>query len=459
MKISIPGSLIAFFLLAAIVTGCKKSTDVGTVATIGTAPVVTLVTPTSVRVGGELQGSATQITSNGICWSAINQNPTTSDSKVAVDSLTGIFGGKLTGLTPGTSYYARAYAINAAGTSYGDVIKFTTPTATFSQQVAVSTFSGSGAFGYADGTGANAQFNGPQAMGFNPVTGSFYVADILNNTLRIVSPTGDVSTLTNLERGYVNDNLLTNARFYGARATVVDASGNIFVADAGNNAIRKITAAGVVSTYAGSATGDYGFADAATPLAARFKDPRGLALDAAGNLYVADYGNNRIRKITSAGVVTTLAGDGVARYLNYATNGTLVSFNGPIAVVVNSTGLYVADQYNKAIRKVDLSTGATVTVAGGLPYPDQLGSPQAIATDAANNIYVADATGRILKLTPQRIIYTLAGKYNTAGMVNGAGADARFNAPTGLALDASGKIYVGDFNNNVIRQLVTTITP
>ena len=445
-------------MLAIVVAGCKKSTDVGTVASVGTAPVVTLVTPTSVRVGGELEVSVSSITSNGICWSATNQTPTTSDNKVVVDSLAGIFGGKITGLSPGTSYYARAYAVNSAGTGYGGVIKFTTPTSTFSMQVAVSTFSGSGAFGYADGTAANAQFNGPQAMGFNALTGSFYVADMLNNTLRIVSATGAVSTLTSTERGYVNDDKLTNARFYGARNTVADAAGNIYVADAGNNVIRKITPAGAVSTYAGSATGDYGFADAATPLNARFKDPRGLALDAAGNLYVADYGNNRIRKITPAGVVTTLAGDGLARYVNY-TDGTIVSFNGPAAVTVNATGLYVADQNNRAIRKVNLSTGATVTVAGGLPYPEQIGSPQAITTDAANNLYIADASGRILKLTAQSILYTLAGKYNTSGMVNGAGADARFNAPGGLVLDASGRLYVGDFNNNVIRRLVVTVTP
>lgn len=458
MKISLSGKLVAFFVLLTVIAGCKKSDPVGEVAAVGTAPVVTLVTPTSVRVGGELVYSQTPVTSNGICWSATNPNPTTADTKVVVDSLVSVFGGKITGLTPGTQYFARAYAVNRAGTAYGSVVKFTTPTTTFNMQVAVSTFSGNGSFGYADGAAGSAMYNGPQTISFNAVTGNLQVADVLNNAIRLVSATGDVTTLTGTDRMYINGPL-ADARFYGARATVTDATGNIFVADAGNNAIRKITPGGMVSTYAGSPTGDYGYADATSPSKALFRDPRGLALDATGNLYVADYGNNCIRKITPAGKVSTLAGVNAAGYVNYDSDATAVRFNGPIALTLNSTGLYVADQNNKAIRKVDINTGATSTAAGGSIYPDQIGTPQGITTDAAGNLYIADRGGRILKLTAQKILYTLAGKLNTSGFINGSGTDARFNWPTGVALDGGGNIYVSDFNNNVIRKVVVTITP
>lgn len=460
MKRYLSGSLIAFLALTVVITGCKKPEEVAVDAYILTAPVLTEVTPTSVKVGGEILVQGSPITSNGVCWSTSNATPTIADSKAVLDSLVPTFKGKLTGLTPATKYYARPYVINKAGTFYGDVISFTTPTTTFKINATASTLAGTGDFGYADGPGTSALFSGPEAIAFNKATGLLQVGDIANNTIRTVSATGNVGTLTNGERGYVNGPL-ANARFYGTKGMVVDATGNMYVADAGNNVIRKISATGTVTTYAGSPTGDYGYADSTDPLKALFKSPRSVALDAAGNLYVADYGNNRIRKITTAGVVTTLAGDGVARYMNSSTDNITASFNGPIAVTVDALGnLYVADQNNKAIRKVNVTNGATSTAAGGLVYPDQIGLPVAITTDAQSNIYIVDKGGRIMELVmASRALYTLAGKLNTAGFVDGAGADARFSAPTGVALDAAGNAYIADFNNNVIRKLAITITP
>lgn len=443
-----------------MVTGCKKNPELVVDAVIGTAPLLTEVTPTSVKVGGEVTLQGSPLTSNGVCYSTSNAVPTVADSKVVVDSFAVIFKGKLTGLTPGTKYYARAYAVNKAGTFYGEAISFTTPSATFKINVAASTLAGNGSFGYVDGAGSDARFDGPEAIAFNKTTGLLQVGDVVNNTIRTVSTVGNVRTLTSIERGYANGPLV-DARFYGARGMTVDAAGNIYVADAGNHAIRKITAAGVVTTYAGSPDGNYGYADSTDPLKALFKNPRSVALDATGNLYVADFGNNRIRKISAAGVVTTLAGDGIGRYLNSSTENNTASFNGPIGVAVDAAGnLYVADQNNKAIRKVNVSNGATSTVAGGLGYPDQVGTPVAITTDAQSNIYIADNGGRILEIVMAgRAMYTLAGKLNTTGFVNGAGADARFNVPTGVALDAAGNAYVADIGNNAIRKLAITVTP
>jgi sugar lactone lactonase YvrE len=453
-------NLSALLILVVVITGCKKPEEVPVDAYILTAPVLIDVTPTSVKVGGEILVQGSSITSNGVCWSTTNTNPTVADSKNVLDSLVASFKGKMTGLTPSTKYYARPYVVNKAGTFYGDVISFTTPSTTFKINVTASTLAGTGNFGYADGPGTGALFNGPGAIAFNKVTGLLQVGDIVNNTIRTVSVTGNVGTLTSTERGYVNGPL-ANARFYGSRGMVVDAIGNMYVADAGNNAIRKISATGTVTTYAGSPTGDYGYADSTDPLKALFKSPRGVALDAAGNLYVADYGNNRIRKISTAGAVTTLAGDGVGRYVNSSSENNTASFNGPIAVAVDALGnLYVADQNNKAIRKVNVTNGATSTAAGGLVYPDQIGSPVAIATDAQSNLYIVDKGGRVMELVMAgRALYTLAGKLNTTGFTNGAGADARFNEPSGVALDAVGNAYVTDFSNNAIRKLAITVTP
>jgi sugar lactone lactonase YvrE len=451
---------MAFLVIAVVITGCKKNEEVAIDAYIVTAAVVTDVTPTSVKVGGEILVQGSPITSNGVCWSATNLTPTVADSKAVLDSLVVFFKGKLTGLTPATKYYARPYVINKAGTFYGEVISFTTPSTTFKINVTASTLAGTGSFGYADGPGASALFNGPEAITFNKASGLLQVSDIINNTIRTVATGGTVGTLTSTDRGYVNGTL-ANARFYGTRGMAIDATGNIYVADAGNNAIRKITPTGTVTTYAGSPTGDYGYADSTDPLKALFRSPRGVALDATGNLYVADYGNNRIRKISAAGAVTTLAGDGFARYMNSSTENNTASFNGPIAVAVDALGnLYVADQNNKAIRKVNVSNGATATAAGGLAYPEQIGSPVAITTDAQSNVYIVDKGGRIIELVvASRALYTLAGKLNTGGFINGGGADARFNMPSGVALDAAGNAYIADFNNNVIRKLAITVTP
>jgi hypothetical protein len=461
MKKFLSGNLTAFLILAVVITGCKKTEEVVLEVGIGTAALLTEVTPTSVKVGGELLQPGSPITSNGICWSTTKTEPTVADSKVVVDSLGFTFKGKLTGLTPGTKYYVRAYAINKAGTAYGDVISFTTPTTSFKINVTASTLAGSGSFGFVNGTGSAAQFDGPESIAFNKTTGLLQVGDVINNAIRTVSGTGNVKTLTNTDRGYTNGPIAT-AKFYGARGMAVDGVGNIYVADAGNHAIRKITADGTVTTYAGSPLGSYGYVDSTDPLKALFKNPTSVALDAAGNLYVADFGNNRIRKISTAGVVTTLAGDGVGRYVNGSSaNNNVSSFNGPAGVTVDATGnLYVADQNNKAIRKVNTTTGVVTAVAGGPAYPDQIGTPVAVTTDAQSNIYIVDKGGRLLEIVVAgRAVYTLAGKSNTTGFVNGTGADALFNVPTGVTLDAAGNAYVADFSNNVIRKLAITVTP
>jgi serine/threonine protein kinase, bacterial len=221
----------------------------------------------------------------------------------------------------------------------------------------VSTFAGTGIAGAADGKDT-ATFNSPLGVAVD-ISGNVYVADYENDLIRKITPGGLVSTLAGKTgvTGLV-DGADTAARFNLPQGLAVDASGNIYVVDNGNNAIRKITPDGVVSTLAGS--GATGSANG-TGKSASFNSPFGIAIDAAGNVYVADSGNNLIRKITPDGVVSTFAGSGVKG----AGNGTgaAASFNTPAGLAVDAAGnIYVSDENNNLIRKIS-TAGAVTTIA------------------------------------------------------------------------------------------------
>jgi streptogramin lyase len=229
-----------------------------------------------------------------------------------------------------------------------------------------------------------------------------------------------------------------------------------YVGEIGNDVVRKITAAGVVSTFSGNGT--QGYAEGAVSVA-KYRSPNGVAVDGSGNVYVADRGNNLIRKITPAGVTSILAGyppqvgaNPITGYID--TVGTLALFNGPTALAVDSKGnVYVADHGNRAIRMIT-PAGVVTTLAGSPVQKNVVGAPVALACDAAGNLFIADETGRVLEITTARVLYTLAGGLNASGFVNGSGTSALFNNPQGVAVDAQGNIYVSDFSNNSIRKIV-----
>ena len=269
----------------------------------------------------------------------------------------------------------------------------------------VSTFAGSGTIGSADGLGTLASFNKPSGIAVD-VSGNIYVADTFNNKIRKITPSGLVSTLAGIGTvGLVNGSAAT-ASFRFPTGVAVDAAGVVYVADASNLVIRKITTAGIVSTLAGS--GIYGFADG-TAAAASFKNPTGIAVDASGNnIYVADFGDHRIRKITSAGVVITFAGDGTAG----AINGSATNAN--------------------------------------------FSSPYGVAVDLLNNVYVTDNyTCNIRKISATGIVSKIAG-VGFWGNLDGAGSIAGFYNPAGIATDVSGNIYVADVINHKVRKISTT---
>jgi hypothetical protein len=215
-----------------------------------------------------------------VCWSATNQEPTIADSKTSEPLVLISCTSNLTGLSPNTTYYARAYATNSGGTGYGNVIKFTTGSDQSNSYKAVSTLAGSITPGFVNGTGTAAMFNSPMGM-TTDAAGNIYVSDSYNSAIRKITPAGVVTTVAGIgQLGYLNGPA-ASAEFYSPSGLAIDASGNIFVADRGNNMIRKITPAGVVSTFAGS--GNAGYSDG-TGIAATFNTPSGVAFFGAGKL-------------------------------------------------------------------------------------------------------------------------------------------------------------------------------
>lgn len=318
--------------------------------------------------------------------------------------------------------------------------------------------------GSADGTGSAARFWDPIATAIDSA-GNIYVADSDNHTVRKITTAGVVTTFAGLAGvSGATDGTGSAARFVAPAGLAFDSTGNLFVSDAGDNTIRKITPAGVVTTFAGT-HGTQGTADG-TGTAALFTTPHGVACDSSDNLYVVDTGNDTIRKITPAGVVTTFAGDaGVSGSIN--ATGTVATFNAPYGIAIDkSNTLYVTDNGNAEVRRIDQST--TVTIYAGVGVQGTLDgkvavaefySPYGIAIDSSGNIFVTDAVAdSIRKITTDGQVSTFAGNIYTAGSQDGAGNLATFNAPAGISIDKSNNIYLADAGNQVIRKIAADAT-
>lgn len=317
----------------------------------------------------------------------------------------------------------------------------------------VTTYAGS-TQGYSNGNSLSAQFYSPFDVCVNAL-GTVYVTD-QNNTIREISTTGIVNTLAgNTSAGYI-DGPGNIAQFYTPNSICVDLNGTIYVADYNNNKIRKITPEGIVSTLAGSTQG---YSDG-IGTNAQFFLPQGVCVDLNGNVYVADGQNNMIRKITPEGLVTTLAGS-TQGYLDG--DGSIAKFNFPTRVCVDNLGnVYVTDSFNNKIRKIS-PTGFVTTLAGStFGFNDGIGSsaqfryPMGICVDQSLNVYLADGVNnRIRKITSNGFVSTLAGSFE--GYQDGNVSSSLFFSPTGVCIDASGNIYVTDRNNYKIRKITSTL--
>ncbi|MGA2662044.1 MAG: hypothetical protein ABSH34_31580, partial [Verrucomicrobiota bacterium] len=333
----------------------------------------------------------------------------------------------------------------------------------------------SASFGTNDGTGSAARFNLPGGVAVDSA-GNLFVADSANNTIRKMTPAGTNWVVTTLAGSAGNagsaDGTNSAAQFNNPLGVAVDSSGNLYVGDAYNNTIRKVTPVGtnwVVTTLAGS-PGNSGSADG-TGTNALFNYPWGVKVDSAGNVYVADAANYTIRKVTPAGVVTTLAGstqfNPAGRGLYGGADGTnsAAQFWWPEGLAIDSAGnLYVGDDINWTIRKVTpVGTNWVVTtLAGSLPYGSKDGTgsavrfnqPQGLALDSAGNAYVGDSMNyTVRKVTPAGAVTTLAGLAGAFGTADGAGSAARFEYPMCVAVDSAGNLYVTDLDANTIRKV------
>jgi sugar lactone lactonase YvrE len=356
-------------------------------------------------------------------------------------------------------YYPTGIAVDAAGNVYvADTYNSTIRKITAAG--VVTTFAGTaGSIGSTDGTGSAARFNFPFSLAVDS-SGNLYLADTYNSTIRKITAAGAVTTLAGTAGSIGStDGTGSAARFYSPAGVAVDSAGNVYISDSSNNTIRKITAAGVVTTFAGTST--YSSADG-TGSAARFTFPFDVAATGAGIVYIADAGNNTIRKISAAGVVTTLAGTAGTAGTADGT-GSAARFSSPDGVAVDGTGtVYVADTYNATIRKIT-PAGVVTTLAGtagstgtadGTGAAARFNSPHGLAADASGNVYVADAgNDTIRKISSAGVVTTLAGTAGTAGMADGTGGAARFNSPSGVALDAAGNVFVADAGNHAIRKI------
>lgn len=335
------------------------------------------------------------------------------------------------------------------------------------QTYSVSTFVGTaGAAGSTDATGAAARLNGPVGVAVD-ASGNVYVGDSNNHTIRKVTAAGVTTTLAGQAGSSGSaDGTGGAARFNTPQHVAVDGAGNVYVADGSNHIIRKITSGGVVTTLAGLA-GAPGTSDG-TGSAARFNYPRGIAVDASGNVYVGDHTNHAIRKITAAGVVTTFAGSAGVSGSGDGT-GAAARFYLPFGVAVDSGGnVFVGDYGNLTIRKIT-PAGVVTTLAGsagqqgatdGTGAAARFFTPLSIAIDGSGNIYVGEyGNNTIRKVTSAGVVTTLAGQAGTSGSTDGVGTAARFNAPHGVAATSSGTVYLADYSNHTIRRATAGAPP
>lgn len=331
----------------------------------------------------------------------------------------------------------------------------------------ITTYAGSGTSGFSGdgGVALLAKLYDPWAVAVD-VGGNVYISDGGNNRLRKVNTSGIITTIAGTGvMGFSGDGgQATLAKLSGPVGVTVDASGNIYIAEPFNNRIRKINSSGVITTIAGN--GNLGYSgDGGLATLAELNYPTGVAVDAAGNIYIGDQGNNCIRKVNTGGIITTIAGSGPGGYSGDGGPATLALLSTPAGVAVDAAGnVFIGDLGNQRIRKIN--TGGIISTIAGTGVQGfsgdgaaatlaQLNQPAGVTVDSSGNVYIADFTNsRIRKINSSGIISTIAGA-GVQGYAGDGGAAtlAQLNQPYGVAVDVTGNIFIADYFNQRIRKI------
>ena len=363
-------------------------------------------------------------------------------------------------------YYPIGLAVDGAGNLYvadsrNDRIRRVDPAGT------ITTVAGTGERGLNGdgGPAVDAQLNLPRDLAADGA-GNLYIADRANHRLRRLDPSGTITTVAGTgERGFSGDGgPAAAARLDSPDAVAVDGAGNLYIADIGNHRIRRVDPSGTITTVAG--TGERGFGGDGGPAAAAQLDrPKAVAVDGAGNLYVTDQGNHRIRRVAPSGTITTHAGTGESGSRGDGGPAVAAQLGFPEVVAVDGAGnLYIAATSNHRVRRVDPS-GVITTIAGtgqegfsgddGPAIAAQLAFPKGLAVDAAGNLYIAGLVNdRIRRIDSRGIITTVAGTEGEGfGGGNVGSITLHFVGPRGIAVDGTGNLYIADSENYRIRRV------
>lgn len=351
-------------------------------------------------------------------------------------------------------------AVTPGGYSYGATESFIAP-----YYIETIAGDGTGAYSGDGGPASSARLNGPEGVAVDS-QGNIFIADYCNHRIRKIGTDGIIRTAAgNGVKSFAGDGgPATNAGLNSARGVAVDSAGNLYIADTDNHRIRKVDTNGNISTVAGNGSDGY-LGDGVAGTSTRIAAPRGVAVDSAGNVYIADTDNHRIRKVEPSGNISTVAGNGTGMYSGDGGPATTAQLNGPTWVALDTQGnLFVADANNNRIRKI-LTNGNIITIAGngtgdfsgdgGPATQASLSWPYGVAVDSLGNVYIADDNNqRIRKVGTNGIIDTIAGNGPALFVGDGGPATgARLSVPCGLAVDARGNIYVPEYATHRIRKL------
>jgi hypothetical protein len=365
-----------------------------------------------------------------------------------------------TGATSVSNYVLPTTATGAGTISIGSGLSFSLLGQTIN---AYAGQSGSAAYGGDGGLATASTLSGPASVAIDQA-GNLYLADRANSVIRKITQAGYISTYAGTgAAGYSGDGgAATSAQLSAPWGVAADSTGNLYIADTGNNRIRKVTSAGIISTFAGTGVAGFG-GDGAAATSAQISSPYGVAIDSNSNLYIADAGNRRIRKVVSGGNITTYAGNGTAGYSGDGAAASSAELNQPMGLAVDSSGnLYIADENNNRVRMIE-PNGTISTVAGNGNSLDSgdsfnatsagISAPLNMTVDPAGNLYIAEAA-RVRWVSTAGVIQTFAGTGTAGSAGNGGPAtSAQLGSLSGISLDALGQIYLSDTTYDVIRRI------